>query len=356
MAFIESFYTDWIAISIAISALSVVACTMLIMLSRIFGLRTLEQVAKSEFVYAASTVFIVMTIGAIIGVVEPVLSQPSGSMASCMYAISLNPTLTGSCTEVKFSNPSGAPLPSTLIDWMKKYMEAPAKCVQRTMNVLYTLEIPIGVMTSIYMEIFMSEHASGFGVKWLEERIINTAQSLSFYMYVYYIIVHMFNFVKYYAGFFFSIGVVLRAFPPTRGAGAYVMALAFGLYFIFPLAYITSATVFLPHVKSDVVNPSATNVQYACILPDASDLTMLECGVGSVSGRATQHVNAVKANYPKLIDMLTIQVDSLSKHIVFAICIFPLIAFTVLLTFVLNATSLFGGNIPEIGRGLVKLI
>jgi len=351
MAFIGSFYADWVAISIAISALSVVACTMLIMLSRVFGLRNLEQVAKAEFVYAVSTVVIVMTIGTIIGVVEPLLSDPNGSMASCMYAISLNVQTTGSCTDIRFPNTAGM---TTLIDWMKLYMEAPAKCVQRAMNVLYALEVPIGVATSLYMEIFMSEHASGFGLKWLEERIMNTAQSLSFYMYVYYIIVHTFNFVKYYAGFFFSIGVVLRAFPPTRGAGAYVMALAFGLYFVFPLAYITSATIFLPHVRSDVVNPTATDVQYACILPAAPDLTILQCGTSL--GRADEHVNAVKANYPKLIDMLTIQVDSLSKHIIFAICIFPLIAFTILLTFVLNTTALFGGNIPEIGRGLVKLI
>ena len=53
--------------------------------------------------------------------------------------------------------------------------------------------------------------------------------------------------------------------------------------------------------------------------------------------------------------VLTIQIDDLSKHLVYVICIFPLIAFTILLTFVLNTTNLFGGNIPEIGRGIVKL-
>ena len=42
--------------------------------------------------------------------------------------------------------------------------------------------------------------------------------------------------------------------------------------------------------------------------------------------------------------------------LVSAICVFPIIALVILLTFVLNTTNLFGGNIPEIGRGLVKLI
>ena len=111
----------------------------------------------------------------------------------------------------------------TLIDWMNLYMSHPdmrpavhgpplrSRCL-------------VGAMTSVYMEIFMSEHASGFGLKWIEERIMNTTASLTFYMYVFYLIGHLFDFIKYYAGFFFSIGVALRAFPPTRGAGAYVMA------------------------------------------------------------------------------------------------------------------------------------
>jgi hypothetical protein len=232
------------------------------------------------------------------------------------------------------------------------------------MKVLYALEVPIGAMTTVYMEIFMSEHASGFGVKWVEERIMNAAQSFTFYMYAFYLMVHVFNFVKYYAGFFFSIGVALRAFPPTRGAGAYVMALSFGLYFVFPLSYITVATLFLPHVGSDLLQmdpavaaggaaPGGASL-YTCMLPQAPDISTMDCAPAT-PGRAFLLWDIVKSSWDIAMDMLS-NIDSFGRHLVFSMCVFPLISFTILLTFVLNATGLFGGNIPEIGRGLVKLI
>ena len=44
------------------------------------------------------------------------------------------------------------------------------------------------------------------------------------------------------------------------------------------------------------------------------------------------------------------------KQLTLSICLIPLMALTITLTFVLSSTSLFGGNIPEVGRGLIKLI
>jgi hypothetical protein len=206
------------------------------------------------------------------------------------------------------------------------------------------------------MEIFMSEHASGFGVKWMSERGMNATQSLAFYMYIFYLLVHIFNFIKYYAGFFFSIGVVLRSFPPTRGTGAYMMALSVGLYFVFPLIYILIASTAGPHIQSTIASFQVDNAggyEYFCAVPDVSDISIMGCGAAD---RPMWMVEQVKANAGELSSMLTIHVDSFVRHMTFAICLFPMIAFVALLTFVLNTTNLFGGNIPEIGRGLVKLI
>jgi len=353
-AFTNSFYLDWKAISIAVAALSVVASSMLIMVSRLFGLRNLEQVAKTEFVFAVSTVLIVMMAAGIIQLAEPLLGGPN-SLASSLYGASLG-------------LPRDAPLiispqPETLIDWMKLYMETSATCVDGFMKILYALSIPIDAMASIYMDIFMSEQATGFGVKWISERIMNTTNSLTFYMYMYYLIAHILDFVKYYAGFFFSIGVALRAFPPTRGAGGYLMAVAFGLYFIFPLAYILIATLSLPHVQSNLVELEDSGAGgagyhgtgYICATPQVPDTTQFGCG-GADIGRTVEYQNFLHAHENLLTDVLTTQIDSLGRHLVSSICIFPMVAFTVMFTFVLNTTSLFGGNIPEIGRGLVKLI
>jgi hypothetical protein len=94
---------------------------------------------------------------------------------------------------------------------------------------------------------------------------------------------------------------------------------------------------------------------YACNLPDVTDPHEYQCG-GANLGRVLEFKNRMEENAASLNEMLTLQVTEFVRHLVSAICIFPLIAFVILLTFVLNTTNLFGGNIPEIGRGLVKLI
>jgi hypothetical protein len=340
--------------------LSIIISAMLIVLSRAFSLRNLEQVAKTEFIYAASTVFIVMMVITLITTVEAQLG--SAGLAKSLYLIAYrlpaDLSLAGGGSAVPITDPFDPNNDlSTLVDWMKLYMSAPAECIPRFMRVLYAMEIPVGAATSIYMEIFMSEHASGFGFKWVEERIMNAVQSFTFYMYMFYLLIHVFDFIKAYAGFFFSIGVALRAFPPTRGAGAYVMALSFGLYFVYPLSYIVVATLFMPHASSELVNAQNVGGSYqtVCSLPPEIDVSSMSCGSANPM-RVRELANLLQAYSGSITDVLTIHVNSFGRHMVYAICVFPLIAFTILLTFVLNTTQLFGGNIPEIGRGIVKLI
>ena len=170
------------------------------------------------------------------------------------------------------------------------------------------------------------------------------------------ILIHILNFVKYYAGFFFSIGVVLRAFPPTRGAGAYLMAMSIGLYFVFPISYLLIASAALPHTQSILTEPVASgDFHYNCLIPDPNDVKALGCNAADISS-AMSLPDQLAANKEQMESAMTIQIDDFTRHISHVICLFPMIAFVVLLTFVLNTTNLFGGNIPEIGRGLVKLI
>lgn len=343
---------DWQTISLAAAALSIIGSALLIMLSRLFGLRNLEQIGKTEFVYAASTVLIVIMVLGIVYAGEFYLANGSSGVVRTMYLS------TYGCDA---STLSTFPAQATLIDWMRLYMKTPTVCVQKFMTVLYALSVPVEACTSVYMEIFMSEHASGFACKWIAERITNTAQSLSFYMYAFFLIGHVLNFVKYYGGFFFSIGVALRAFPPTRGAGAYLMALAFGLYFVLPFTYILVATTALPTVQSGLLSGSCQAVgggDKFCIVPTVTDPSAYQCE-GAAATNAFNVPGRIQSLASVMSDLVTgdnPKIFSLGQNLVSALCLLPMIAFVILMTFVLNTTNLFGGNIPEIGRGLVKLI
>ena len=125
MALISGFYADWQTIAFAAAGISVFVSAMLIILSRAFALRNLEQTAKIEFVYAASTVFIVlMTIGLLV-TGEFLLVK----VTRCIYLTS-------------FGVPCDCPVDipaTTLIDYMKLYIETPVTCAQQALDFIYVL-------------------------------------------------------------------------------------------------------------------------------------------------------------------------------------------------------------------------
>ena len=346
---------DWRTIAFAAAGISVFGSAMLIILSRFLNLRNLEQTAKVEFVYAASTVFIVlMTIG-LLGAGEFLMT----GITKCIYLSAFN--LPCNC-------PIGLPPDYTLIDYMKLYMETPVQCAREGMYVLYVLSIPVESVASVYMEVFMSEPATGFGAKAIAERLKNTTQMLTFYIYIYYVLVHAFNFIEHFAGLFFAIGVVMRAFPPVRGAGAYLMAASIGFYLIFPFSYILVASIALPHAQGtmftatgdcDLLAEKKGSPYYICILPEVpKEVNNLQCGSASQSKvfEAASILKAYRSDMIKILDIETGFVGALFKNLLASVCFAPLIAIILMMTFILNTTNLFGGNIPEIGRGLVKLI
>jgi len=352
MALISGFYADWKTIAFAAAGISVFVSAMLIILSRFLNLRNLEQTAKMEFVYAASTVFIVLMAIGLLVTGENLLTN----LTRCIYLQSFG--LGCDCPVV--------PAPD-LIGYMKLYMATPVKCAQDSLAFLYVASIPVESAASVYMESFMSEPATGFGIKAFAERIKNTTNMLTFYIWIYYLLVHALNFINYYAGFFFAVGVALRAFPPTRGAGAYLMAAAVGFYLVLPFSYILVASIALPHAQGELVTVAGGcaaaeldgSPYYICKLPEVPpNVENLACGSSSFAKleEASVILEAYRDDLVKFFDYRIGFIGKLMKNMISSICLGPLIAVILTMTFILNTTNLFGGNIPEIGRGLVKLI
>lgn len=366
MGLLDNFYTDWQTIAYAAAGIAIFSSAMLIIISRMFNLKNLEQVAKAEFVYAVSTIFIVlMTIG-ILGAGEFFMVK----VTRCVYLQSFgvencaDPAVAGIIPNVRPGVPA-----TTLIDYMKLYMATPVNCATDMLNFLYPVSVVVEGIASVYVEVYMSEPVSGYGIKAIAERLKNTTQMFAFYIWIYYVIVHSMNFIKYYAGLFFSIGVALRALPPTRGAGAYLMAASVGFYFVFPFAYILVASLAVPQAQGEIF--TATEIGdiwgsegkispfYVCNTPEVPiDITSLECGSAGI--RKTMVAADILQSYrTEIFDIFnpeTGQIAKLFKNLIASLCFGPLIAMIITMTFILNTTNLFGGNIPEIGRGLVKLI
>ncbi|MEM3075459.1 MAG: hypothetical protein QW590_01395 [Candidatus Bilamarchaeaceae archaeon] len=373
-----SFYAGWEQLSITIAVISVLASAILIVISRMFSLKQFEQTAKTEFVFAISTVIIVLVSLAVIELGESVFADPANGVGRALYFSTFGCDVN---SPVRLEKESGGPW--TAIDYVFLYMNPPRDCAIKAMDTLYLLSIPVGAAASLYTEVFMSEVASGFGFSPINERIKNTAQVLTFYLYVYYIFTYVLLFIKHFAGLFFSIGVALRAFAPTRGAGAYFMAAALGFYFVFPISYVIYATIALPQTweqtalvewtanmraatgSTPYCDESAITAHFEeiCSLPELVELRDAGCSSGDLEW-VYEMMNVVRAHKAEISSFLSgksslpniTNILSIIRQIMNSVCIIPLIAMIVTMTFVLNTTNLFGGNIPEIGRGLVKLI
>ena len=107
------------------------------MLSRLLDNRQLEQTAKKEFVFAASTVFIVMFVIFLVQFGDTVIVQ----VAKQIYweAISFCPDPTSKICQNLAKVDHVEIKAQTLIDLMLLYMEAPAVCTQRFLDFLGVL-------------------------------------------------------------------------------------------------------------------------------------------------------------------------------------------------------------------------
>ena len=152
------------------------------------------------------------------------------------------------------------------------------------------------------------------------------------------------------------------------------MAACVGFYFIFPLTYVMFATISMPHVWESTPLTSYTGTlggdaycseemisghfDEICSIPDLSELGEEQCGAGDVNW-VKDMTDRLSANRKEIISLFNPEVGAvmnLSRRLINSVCIVPIVALVVTMTFILNGTNLFGGNIPEIGRGLVKLI
>jgi hypothetical protein len=142
--------------------------------------------------------------------------------------------------------------------------------------------------------------------------------------------------------FFLPVGVLLRAFPFTRGIGAFFIALAIGFYFIFPLLYVITDPGFVKPVykpQSGVSQgtplcfPTLSSVSYSIYAP--------ALGTGSSSSGAALSLNAL------LSDLSSVYVSLLLQ---------PFVVFSVTIVFVRYITSILGGETADILRAVAKVV
>lgn len=147
---------------------------------------------------------------------------------------------------------------------------------------------------------------------------------------------------------FLPLGVFLRIFPPTRGAGGLLIAIALAFFIVFPTMF-----AFLALMSEDETALSAQliDIRDACtgITIDTSSFRCCDRDLDSVAQISEEQSD------PSVIA----EVNSGQAYlpgILLKLLFYPIVVMAVTVTFIRTLAPLLGSDISEIGQGLIRLI
>jgi len=141
---------------------------------------------------------------------------------------------------------------------------------------------------------------------------------------------------------FLPIGIILRSFPPTRGAGAVLIAIAIGFYIVYPLVFTILYIGTPPALDGCLVQvpEGTTELQRTCPL-----------AVGSATSQISQ---AQSASATLEVDMP--KVESGASSLKYAAYMYMVVSLGATFLFVRSASSILGADISEIGRSMFRMM
>ncbi|MDD5337005.1 MAG: hypothetical protein PHS02_00815 [Candidatus ainarchaeum sp.] len=330
----------WEALVLTAAFMSVMVAALLIMIARFLDFKMLEQSAKSELLFAISSVvvalflIILLTYG----------SQVGKAVAREMYKYTYEKT-----GYLNYKDANGVPVPLdpttfdnpdySMIEISILYMKSVMYCAEDMGRMTFLVSMPVHWLTSISQDVFMAYPMSGWAWGGVAQSMDNLLNTLYFTELIYHLQVYVLRFMDVFAlNFILPIGILMRAFPPTRGAGAFVISFAVAIYLVYPFSFLAAAF--------------STTYPTLCLTPDipAPDLSNT-ADRGSLWSLMLWY-NAFEHNIIELVTNFSDFINSLLTNL----CLLPMLALTVTMTFAQASNGLFGANVPEIGRGLIKLI
>jgi hypothetical protein len=140
---------------------------------------------------------------------------------------------------------------------------------------------------------------------------------------------------------FLPLGIILRILPVTRGYGGFLIAVALGLYIVYPLSYsalmLTTRQMDIEQCRLSISAGEARGIQ----ITDEASFTYF------------------KSRSDRTLDTVYSDINILQKTMMFFVYrsfLFPLTALTLVFTFVRATASFFGADVGDMSRGLIKLI
>ncbi|VVC00655.1 Uncharacterised protein [uncultured archaeon] len=326
-------WDSFIVICPIIGLLTLTMVVLMHMLARALNLQSLTMWVKAEYAQVAVT-FLLIGMAAVLQTAgNDIVSEITASVTAASGNIPLN-----SITVANLGDP---------VKISKAYISNVVECEKDTYYLLYVKNFFTEAYANLSFDALGVEAiAGGFALSGFVSLYHYVANNMIFLVLFNYIQYNIILFSQYtMLNIFLPMGLILRAFPATRGAGGLVTAFAFAFAFVFPMTYVLiiammpNINVFCAQVQVAAQGPDIVN-QDPC-LNNAGGMMEGYYKLKSQTGETTGLVDWIESN----IGMMMLQA-----------MFYPLVALTVAFTFMRQASSLMGSDLAEIGRGLIKLI
>ncbi|MCX6773026.1 MAG: hypothetical protein NTV88_04630, partial [Candidatus Micrarchaeota archaeon] len=327
---------DWTLIAVSVALVSFFIVVVVQMISKAFSFQGGEVWAKSEYMQVGVSFLII---------IFAVALQTAGVLAAGQITTAVA-TASGNVDLVHSINslPPGSNGDPALIG--KAYIGKVIECEVNIYRATYWRNIWVEAVSRVSYETIGSEPvAGGFALSgWVSllHYIMNNMVYLALYNYIQY---NLLVFSQYtMLSVFLPIGLILRAFAPTRGAGGFVTAFSLGFAFVFPMTYVMIVAL-MPNAGHYCTQISLQTD------PPFGQKNPCFNSVGS-SLAAYFMTQSMTTDISQLLGTITTTINLLFLQGIF----YPLASLIITFSFIRQTGNLFGADLAEIGRGLIKII
>lgn len=338
VSFFDERNSTFLLWSIIATFSAVVIHSTLIALGKALSLRDLELYARSEISNAFATLVIVAMIALLV-------TEFSAFSAQYFYGCTRQGNVFVNCGRLECpGGPNEIDSSIAVLEAFKckvgqkaaAFDELNNDAIDKGKDYLFLMSQYIGVLG---LPVFQGAYVTSW-FKQLEayRLIVNLTTNLLIASNVLIVII---NYVEQnMLAFFLPVGLLLRAFHFTRGIGAFLISVALGMYFIFPVVYIITDPTF---VKPQYKAPSLFNYDQIACYPSFSGIVY---NTFISSNPATTSAGQLTA------ETLMANIASIYSTFLFH----PFIAFAVTLVFIRYTMYLLGGEAQDIMRLVSKLV
>ncbi len=324
-------WTGWSANLLIVGLLTLFGVTVLYMLGMAFNVAPLKMWAKGEYMQVVVTFLLAFALVNATAIIWTVM----------INSVTFIYTSTGQQGGAQLNNgQSYDPFAFTQAYIQSSYIN----CEKHVYQILYPINLYYKFVGRIFADSLGADELGGWSTSVYTGLIEYVTGNINNLLLLHYIQIRFLSLIKYVMPLLIEVGLVLRAFPATRGTGGFLLAVGFGFFTVYPIS-LALLTTFQPP-------PGGT----FCTSFQPPPLLSLDNGFcGTDAGEVLQIKYSLLASQKETSGLLD-QIKNFLPSFYLQAVFFPLVALTVTLSFIREFAELLSGDLNEIGRGLIKLI